>query len=768
MGLHLWILVSVFFLNVLPSLSVNRQTQEDTFTYDYIKGYFTTDFLLYADLDYFLSCQGFCNIPSDFDSHRLCSCDKNCLLYGDCCLDYIQACHVENVTFQNLLDGPKSKCVNTSDGNSSLIISQCPYSETACLYSNSSLNTIVPVMDLKTGLFYSQAYCAYCNNVKQIIPWDVSIVEKTSDFDGISMYNQTHNFMFSPPRNLPNRMCLSNFTRTCLVNGQYDDTRYACEHGPPGYVAYDGKEHYNIFCALCSSESHEKESKWNEVKIVTDPNVISKFSLRLHFSINFNTGLSFAQTCPEDQIFIASEQKCRKVLKYVPLDTSSYLQINAKIYYETGKVEKILPMEIASKQLSILEVLLGIIFEFSLGPCKRQWQEGSDEIQIIAINKGNISETELVQMLQNVSTSFQHNFQKGYKYKTMTIQSYVSNYQQKSHCTYVPYNKDNVTADQKGNLLLPGNRTVDAGDYFMNNNSIYICFRKVKFTDFTNLIDNLLGWVTLVSMTVSVLCLILHLVLTCKYKPKRLWRTTGLALCLLLTNVCFLLAKAVSHIALVCYVVGVLLHWSFLSTFSWMTFVAADIWMGLTHTKKTRIARADSRRKTWKFSIPFIPPTIVVLFVIFTDRFLPGGMWKPGYGNNICWINGIWARLVLFVLPGGLCVLTGTVFTILSGCRLYRLSKLNKSTAAKQRNYLVMFVKLAVVTGLGWCVGFLAVPTNDVTLYVIFILLTATQGLWILVVTWGGKCKKILRLKKTDSISSTKNNMDSRTPVTVV
>ena len=75
-----------------------------------------------------------------------------------------------------------------------------------------------------------------------------------------------------------------------------------------------------------------------------------------------------------------------------------------------------------------------------------------------------------------------------------------------------------------------------------------------------------------------------------------------------------------------------------------------------------------------------------------------------------------------------------------------------------------MFVKLAGMTGLGWCFGLVAVPSGSDALFYVFLILIAIQGAGLFSVLWGYKIMTLFI--KDGKIKRRKSPKTMKTPIT--
>ena len=199
-----------------------------------------------------------------------CSCNKNCIIEGNCCPDVFYSIQPSCVQTNFLSENP-----NRDDNKSVFMIDQCPTGDTNetdihCKHSYEleAHLTNIPVTSLQSGLTYRNKQCAKCHGESEIniIPWNLQIeCHMFADFNFLSSYKEIIilatkrkcNMFYSPSEFTKTRECGKvteselDLINRCNVSGtwtNYDpDIDYSCE-------TYDNKYHFfkNLYCYLCN------------------------------------------------------------------------------------------------------------------------------------------------------------------------------------------------------------------------------------------------------------------------------------------------------------------------------------------------------------------------------------------------------------------------------------------------------------------------------------------------------------------------------------
>ena len=111
----------------------------------------------------------------------------------------------------------------------------------------------------------------------------------------------------------------------------------------------------------------------------------------------------------------------------------------------------------------------------------------------------------------------------------------------------------------------------------------------------------------------------------------------------------------------VCTAIAIILHYSFLVSFAWMSIIAFDTWRAFSR-KSYHLPKGCGRKKriAVTMTIGWIPLVLFVSGCVALDQ---SNVVTIGYGGNKgCWINNSWANLFVFALPVGISLVWNAVF----------------------------------------------------------------------------------------------------------
>ncbi|XP_015903268.2 uncharacterized protein [Parasteatoda tepidariorum] len=249
----------------------------------------------------------------------------------------------------------------------------------------------------------------------------------------------------------------------------------------------------------------------------------------------------------------------------------------------------------------------------------------------------------------------------------------------------------------------------------------------------TNLMPNfhIHYWLTVITLSISIVCLVLHLSVYGMFKTLR--NCPGkILMCLSSSLLCghfsLLLGSYFVQITWLCYANSLLMHFGYIGAFTWMSVMAFDI----CRTFSAIQSKSSNKDRTFiKYSIyAWCSAIFVVALSVIVDNLLASdNKFRPRYGNPICWFNHRYGLIVFFTVPVAVLLLANIILfgrTALSLREVSRQTKLVNNFSEKMRYFL--YLKLAVVLGLTWILGFVAGAAGINALWYPFIILNGLQG----------------------------------------
>ena len=282
-----------------------------------------------------------------------------------------------------------------------------------------------------------------------------------------------------------------------------------------------------------------------------------------------------------------------------------------------------------------------------------------------------------------------------------------------------------------------------------------------------------------ICLAISVICLAFHIGIHAALPKLRNLpgkNLLSLACALFVAQLLFLTAmgarEAVGYGC--CAALGVLTHYTYLAAFFWMNVMGFDICRTFTG-QKTRRSPGAGQRTTFRFYSLYAwgCPVVIVTMGVVLDFTNILDDYAPMYGGHICWISNRNGLGVFFVLPLAVLLFENIILFSMTVLSIFRqakeaqyavdknqsyrnednkqkpggsaLEKLQPAAAIPKRNSTkshgtqkmkircVLYIKLALIMGLGWVFGFIAALAKLPALLYPFILFNALQGAFIFI-----------------------------------
>ncbi|ELT99274.1 hypothetical protein CAPTEDRAFT_208644 [Capitella teleta] len=243
--------------------------------------------------------------------------------------------------------------------------------------------------------------------------------------------------------------------------------------------------------------------------------------------------------------------------------------------------------------------------------------------------------------------------------------------------------------------------------------------------------------VSVIGQVISIVCLSLHLLVYSMFRKLRNLpglNIMSLSACLLIAQLLFLFAGSVSVSYSWCFTIGVLVHYFFLASFLWMNVMAFDICRTFVKFSKPSL-RDDYSSKFIRYcAYCILVALVIVLSAIVANFTLGDSLYRPGYGEGICWIKNRKALLAFFAAPVAVIVTSNLVYffiTLWSIQKSMEASKMAAGNKKGERDRFWLYVKLSTIMGLTWVFGFVAAIFDVEVLWYLFIIFNSLQGAMI-------------------------------------
>ncbi|CAH1397221.1 unnamed protein product [Nezara viridula] len=249
------------------------------------------------------------------------------------------------------------------------------------------------------------------------------------------------------------------------------------------------------------------------------------------------------------------------------------------------------------------------------------------------------------------------------------------------------------------------------------------------------------GYLTYASLSISVVCLLIHVYLAIFISPPKNLPSkvvNSLAWSLLIAQTLFLcgIYSLVSLPHAICYSIAVTIQFFFLASFFWMNVISFDIFHTFSDSSlKNYTTKSYTKYALWSWGGAAIITTISIVADL-TD-FIPDNF-RPQYTarHNYCWF-GNWAGMGLFFFfPILITNILDMVLFFITICMFRRMQcnshKINKS-GRKEYNRLWLYIKLSTMMGTMWAVSILTSLSKKPDYHFPFTVLNGLQGAFIFI-----------------------------------
>lgn len=202
----------------------------------------------------------------------------------------------------------------------------------------------------------------------------------------------------------------------------------------------------------------------------------------------------------------------------------------------------------------------------------------------------------------------------------------------------------------------------------------------------------------------------------------------NISVSLLITNIMFMVGIGANDFHEVCYAVGIILHYLWLSVFSFKTIALLYI----THNLIQMMVKDSHPLLQSTAFFTFVGVSLPLLFLIpavVMDFFGPLDL---NYSGSICFPTGFPANIFFVSIPIGIsvvvnlsCLLTVAIFITKQS---YDTRNVRKSTSLE---FIPVFSRISVVTGFFWISGLIGAVYASETSEYLFIIFCSFQGVFV-------------------------------------
>ena len=261
-------------------------------------------------------------------------------------------------------------------------------------------------------------------------------------------------------------------------------------------------------------------------------------------------------------------------------------------------------------------------------------------------------------------------------------------------------------------------------DFVMQNSSALVC----------RPLSSGLGIITIVFSVLSLVCLLIRLSLQpfyARYHSVSGRLQCNLAAALALATLMLLVSPLAATVPKLCAILGAIKAAGYLASHSWMNCVAFDT-CRVVYNSRSYI-QDNPNRSIFKYVLLgwLVPVTLACMWYIL-DFVVTPGRYRPSFGGHSCWFQETMSLILYLFIPIAISVVLNIILFIITSFALAQSFKSSNTVrkSSKVREYNV-YLRLFILMGITWSVSFIAVWINSQTVWYIFVVLNASQGVFL-------------------------------------
>ncbi|CAD5119332.1 DgyrCDS7953 [Dimorphilus gyrociliatus] len=720
----------------------------------------------------FRSCQ-FVFCGKKFPSDQACACDKYCEKFNDCCFDAHKYCNKESDSFdyERYFEIYKDRytCEKISD-YSYWMVTKCSNGDECSLDAKRLLDEI-PVLGNEMDILpYRNDKCAFCNSVFNITPFNFeAFVEYDNEAEPRPNYTLDDiKYLYSSKLAKVNlvieakgdvKQCIKDLIDTCPSNCPNLAWYILCrsyhsvvQFNDSGIIRY----YKNKYCYFCNNgeDSH--------YGCLSGFSITDKFLKTYRYNFLFEEikrendnreNSDSSETCPENYAYISADKACRKIIKkhaLYDLLKPNICSFTITFQLNLTKLESISKENLQNQfdiliQDTFLEIstLLNDL-KITLKPVKstENCYDIADNFYTNGNNTTNCTSYLIIPRYLECNNSILINISETINSSTTSLSNIreVKNKLQKYTITLgmMCENYIEFIGDKPKYLSKSFNQ-------FTKDNTTYFCREELTFPSMTveenddSKID-IVGLFGLVCNSLSLVSLLVRLIVPCflpKLRTKGMWIQWNLALAIFIWQTSILLSPLLTSWIWVCRSIAVLGHLSMISSMSWQSILAIDMFFKFREKSMIDLSKF-SDLQVWKFfllawGLACLPVIVSITLAITKpeDAIYGIDQNKSEYKDR-CWIYGFFGQVILLILPIVILLLINTgmlVTTIRNLHIMLKNSPANSKTSMKSQ--VIIFTKLSIFFGISWFAMFISAYVDHDAITIVNILANVCIGIWL-------------------------------------
>ncbi|KAJ7317872.1 hypothetical protein JRQ81_004034, partial [Phrynocephalus forsythii] len=296
------------------------------------------------------------------------------------------------------------------------------------------------------------------------------------------------------------------------------------------------------------------------------------------------------------------------------------------------------------------------------------------------------------------------------------------------NCSFWSYSKRTMTGywSTQGCRLLTTNKThTTCSCNHLTNFAVLMAHVEVKHSDTVH--DLLLDVITWVGILLSLVCLLFCIFTFCFFRGLQSDRNTihkNLCISLFVAELLFLIGINRADQPIVCAVFAALLHFFFLSAFTWMFLEGVQLYIMLVE-----VFESEHSRRKYFYLVGYGMPALIVAVSAAVDY--------RSYGTGkVCWLRLDTYFIWSFIGPATLIIMLNVIFLGIALYKMFHHTAILKPESGcldNIKSWVIGAIALLCLLGLTWAFGLMYINESTVIMAYLFTIFNSLQGMFIFI-----------------------------------
>ncbi|XP_042310202.1 adhesion G protein-coupled receptor L3 isoform X29 [Sceloporus undulatus] len=296
------------------------------------------------------------------------------------------------------------------------------------------------------------------------------------------------------------------------------------------------------------------------------------------------------------------------------------------------------------------------------------------------------------------------------------------------NCSFWSYSKRTMTGywSTQGCRLLTTNKThTTCSCNHLTNFAVLMAHVEVKHGDTVH--DLLLDVITWVGILLSLVCLLFCIFTFCFFRGLQSDRNTihkNLCISLFVAELLFLIGINRADQPIACAVFAALLHFFFLSAFTWMFLEGVQLYIMLVE-----VFESERSRKKYFYLVGYGMPALIVAVSAAVDY--------RSYGTGkVCWLRLDTYFIWSFIGPATLIIMLNVIFLGIALYKMFHHTAILKPESGcldNIKSWVIGAIALLCLLGLTWAFGLMYINESTVIMAYLFTIFNSLQGMFIFI-----------------------------------